>query len=205
MQPSRGPTGAAAPPPPDLATRELPLSVLPAGSLLARIHRSEHGPVFFGPGPGRPPTHRFDSATGRFGVLYLGLTWEAAFAETLLRTPARRLVAEADIAARALTMLSPTRGLTAVAALGPGLSTLGTDAALSTGPYAPCGLWADALFDHPARPDGILYASRHDPSLTCLALFDRDDPGLTVQATTPLPDMATEIGALLDRYGKALG
>ena len=34
--------------------------------------------MFFGPGTGVPPTYRFDSASGAFGVLYIGLTLAGA-------------------------------------------------------------------------------------------------------------------------------
>ena len=43
---------------------------------LVRIHRLQHGPIHFSPGPGHPPAGRYDSATGRFGVLYT--TWQCS-------------------------------------------------------------------------------------------------------------------------------
>ncbi|MGP3726505.1 RES family NAD+ phosphorylase [Cereibacter sphaeroides] len=81
---------------------------------------------------------------------------------------------------------------------------MGTTAALATGPYDPCGAWADALFDHPETPDGLLFSSRHNPDETCIALFERKDIVLTRQRSISLPDMLADVGRLLDRHGKSV-
>jgi RES domain len=199
-----GPTGAAPPPPAWLGSKSLPVDVLPAGTVLHRIHRASLGPVFFGPGPGRPPTYRFDSASGRFGVLYAGLSRAGAVAETLLRNPQRLMVAASEITDRAATELVCRRDLRVVTLFGSGLQAVGTDNAISTGPDGPCGLWSDALWEHPDQPDGMAYQSRHDLSELCLALFERPDMTLKIRSTRPLPTMLHEIAALLDGYGKSL-
>ncbi len=177
---------------------------MPAGTALYRVHRSAHGPVFFGPGAGNPPTYRFDSPGGHFGVLYVGLGMAGALVETLLRNPARRMVDHAAIAARALTVLHAGRDLRLVQAHGAGLQLLGCDNAISTGPYDPCGAWSDALWAHRAAPDGIAYQSRHDPAEICLALFERPDLGLAAGGTTNLTDMLPALANLLGGYGKSL-
>jgi hypothetical protein len=169
--------------------------------VLHRIHRAS---VLFGPSPDGPPTYRFDSASGRFGGLYVGLSRAGAVAETLLRTPQRLMVATSEIAERAATELACCRNLRIVALYGSGLQAVGTDNAISTGPDGPCGLWSDALWDHPDQPDGVAYQSRHDPSELCLALFARSDLTLTISSTRPLTAMLHEIAALLDRYDKSL-
>lgn len=201
---TRGPAGAAPPPPVWLAGRSLPLDLLPAGTVLHRIHRAARGPVFFGPGPGHPPTYRFDSASSRFGVLYVGLSRAGAVAETLLRNPQRLMVGVSEITDRAATELACRAELRVVKLYGSGLQAVGTDNAISTGPYEPCGLWADALWDHPDHPDGIAYQSRHDSSEICLALFDRLGPAFDIRSTRPLTALSHEIAALLDGYGKSL-
>ncbi|MGO4843302.1 RES family NAD+ phosphorylase, partial [Rhizobiaceae sp. 2RAB30] len=66
---------------------------------------------------------------------------------------------------------------------GAGLQSLGTDNSISTGPYGPCGAWADALWDHPDEPDGIAYLSRHDPAEVCYAVFERKRITFDVKAT----------------------
>ena len=200
----RGPTGSAPLPPADLSVRDLPIRVVAAGEPLYRVHRSHHDPIFFGPGAGNPPAYRFDSISGRFGVLYVAPGPDAAMIETLLRQPQRLTVDYSEIRDRSLSTLRADRDLSLVSATGNDLSRLGTTAALSTGPYDPCGAWSDALFDHPAVPDGILFCSRHNPDELCIALFERKDLAFVISSTTPLPAVLTEVGALLDRHGKSL-
>lgn len=200
----RGPTGAAPLPPADLSTRDLPIWRVTAGEPLYRVHSSRRGPIFFGPGAGNLPTYRFDSLSGRFGVLYAAPAPDAAMIETLLRQPQRLTVDYSEIQERSLTTLHAGRDLRLVSAIGNNLSRLGTTAALSTGPYDPCGAWSDALFDHPAAPDGILFCSRHNPNEPCIALFERTDFALVTSNTTPLPAMLRKVGALLDHHGKSL-
>ena len=200
----RGPSGAALPPPAWLDTNPLPIDILPAGCVLHRIHRSTFSPVFFGPGKGISPTNRFDSASSRFGILYVGMTLNGALAETILRNPQRLMVAASEITSRAATELSSPRDLHIVRMHGTGLQALGTDNAISTGPYEPCGQWIDVLWDHPDKPDGLAYQSRHDPGEICIALFERPDLTITIHGTKLLTGMLKDIAGLLDGYGKSI-
>jgi hypothetical protein len=202
---TRGPAGPVPPPPASLASRALPLADAGPGTGLCRIHRSPYGAVFFSPGPGKPPAGRFDSAAGRFGVLYAALSFDCAFAEVLLRNPARRIVSFSEIAGRSLALVGLRANVRLVDLTGPGLSRLGLDARLLSGGYDACGAWADALHDHPEQPAGILYPSRFDPSGRCVALFDRAAPDLhPVTESLPLTELLPDVAAALDRYGKAL-
>lgn len=161
--------------------------------------------MFFSPGPGKPPAGRFDSAGGRFGVLYAAVSFDCAFAEVLLRNPARRIVSLPEIEARSFALLSLRADIRLVDLSGPGLSRLGLDARFLSGGYGACGLWADTLHDHPNRPDGILYPSRFDPSERCVVLFDRAAPHLhPATESVPLVELLPDVAAALDRYGKAL-
>jgi hypothetical protein len=188
-----------------LADSPLPLLEMPAASTLVRIHRSSRSPVFFSPGDVLTPLGRFDSPSGRFGVIYLAETFQGAFAETVLRNPARRLVSFAEIAGKSLAVLALSRAVRVVRMHGPGLQALGLDNAISTGPYGPCGIWADALFAHPDHPDGLAYASRHDPEQICVALFSRPDLTLDLGSdSVRLTDILGEVAAVLRRYGKGL-
>lgn len=200
----RGPSGAAPPPPAWLDTKPLPIDLLPAGTVLHRIHRSTLAPVFFGPGKGGAPTNRFDSAGGRFGVLYVGMSLSGALAETILRNPQRLMVPASEITSRAATELRSQRDLRIVRVHGTGLQELGTDNAISTGPYEPCGQWADALWDHPDQPDGLAYQSRHDPGEICIALFERPDLTIAIIRTRLLTAIMKDVAVLLDRYGKSI-
>jgi len=87
---------------------------------------------------------------------------------------------------------------------GAGLQQLGLDNAISTDPYRPCGAWAEALWAHPAAPDGIAYRSRHDPREICHAIFER--PALTLVAPSPIALLGQlpELAAILSGYGKSI-
>lgn len=137
-------------------------------------------------------------------MLYVGHAFASAFAETLLRNPQRLMVAQREIVIRSVTEITSRTALRMVTMHGSGLQALGTDNSISTGPHEPCGAWADALWDHPDKPDGIAYLSRHDPGEVCLAVFERKEIAFDVQATLSLTAMQGEIAALLDRYCKSL-
>ncbi len=202
---TRGPLKPVSFPPAALVSRSLPLRSWRSGATIVRIHRKAFEPIHFSPGPGKPPLGRFDSASGRFGVLYAANSFESAFVETVIRNPARSLVSLAEIEARCCSTLAMGQHAHLVDLTGPGLSQLGLDARFISGRYDPCGAWADAFQAHPSRPSGILYPSRFDPSQACLALFEA--PGLHLEpAGTPVPltDMPPELALILDRYGKAL-
>ena len=74
---SHGPSGVGSGSPDRLRASPLPISELPRGAVLHRVHRIVHGPMFFGPGPDpatgdrQPPKYRFDSHSGSCGVLNL--------------------------------------------------------------------------------------------------------------------------------------
>ena len=200
-----GPTGSARGPADWLQRVPLPVTEVPAGARFVRIHSSTQPPIFFSPGPQHPPAGRFDSATGGFGVMYLAFGFEGAFAETVLRNPARRLVSFAEIANRSLATVTFLRAVRLVRMHGPALQELGVDNAITTGPYEPCGVWAGALFAHPDHPDGIAYASRHDPEQICVALFARGGLPLTLAGeSVPLTGILRDVAAVLRRYGKGL-
>ncbi len=205
-----GPSGVAPLPPPWLARRSLPIVKIGPDTPLYRVHQLAHGAVHFGPAIDRvtgtrgPPTYRFDSLTGRFGVLYAAAQFEGAFVETVLRNPQRRFVSRNYVDLRAVTELRPDRELRLVDLHGRGLSRVGTTNAISTGPYGPSWAWSDYLWSHRDSPDGIAYASRHNPQHICFAIFERMDLAFTTSATTGFTEMASVIADLLRRYDKIM-
>lgn len=200
----RGPVGKAQLPPDDLQTKNLLIDIIAPQTPTFRIHLSNRSALFFGPLTGQPPTNRFDSDSGAFGVLYLGASFNAAFIETLVRNPKRRMISYEDIKQRSLSVVIANRSMRMVKLYGQGLSYHGTDNSISTGPYEPCGKWADALWQHPDKPDGIAYHSSHDSKELCYALFQRTDFELIVTDQCLLTERIVEIAALLNRYGKSL-
>lgn len=191
-------------PPADLCDRSLPLRLIRAGSELFRVHASMRGPIFFGPGKGEKPSYRFDAASGRFGVLYAAENQDAPLIETLLRNPARYSVSRDDIARRSMSSLTTGRDLRLVECSGASLSRLGTTSAFFTGPYSVSNAWSDALWDHPDRVDGILYPSRFNNQVECIALFERPDMPLNISRTVPLSRMLAKVGQVLDDHGKSI-
>jgi hypothetical protein len=191
-------------PPSDLAARELPLRVFDPGTVFWRIHDARRAPVWFGPAPGAPAVHRFDAELGVFRVCYVALTPEAAFAESFLRNPGRRMLDRTLIAGRAISQLTFDRRIQVIQFHGPGLARVGATAEVSHGPaYALSRQWSHALWSHPSRPDGILYTSRHDDDEHCIALFDRAPEGLHLVSSESLLDTPLLAG-LLRRYKVSL-
>jgi hypothetical protein len=139
-----------------------------------------------------------------FGVCYLGVSREAAFAESFLRRPGVRLLSRATFDARLLAEVEAVRALRLVALHGPGLAALGATAAVAHGPHAAARAWARALWAHPARPDGIAYRCRHDDDECAAALFDRADAALAVRGARPVRADRAWFGRTLDRYRVAL-
>lgn len=198
-----GPTGHPPAPPSWLKDAQLPVVEYPAGAAWSRCHRTAINPILFGPLPGSPPLHRFDAPNGEFRVLYLGLSYETAIVETLLRNPRRRIIDFVDLEIRSMATLINAQPLRLVAAHGAGLAKLGTTAALSTGPYRFSRRWSLELWTHKDRPDGILYASRHNPELISAAIFDRSHARFAA-TTAPLLADEAQLAAVLRRHGKSV-
>jgi hypothetical protein len=198
-----GPRGDLPAPPPWLATASLPIHIFPTGAAWFRCHRTLLAPVFFGPGPGAAPKHRFDAPAGEFQVLYLALGYDAAIVETLFRNPRRRIVDLSDIEARSMATLTNAAPLRLVQARGSGLARLGTTASLSTGGYRASRRWAMELWRHKDQPDGLVYVSRHNPGLLCAAVFDRYDAGFA-ELSAPLLDDAAALAKVFLAHGKSI-
>jgi len=65
------------------------------------------------------------------------------------------------------------------------------------------GEWSLALWTHPARPDGILYHSRHDDDEFCAAPFDRAADAIGHPRSERLLS-STLLRGLLTRYRVSL-
>jgi hypothetical protein len=171
---------------------------------LYRIHRPHRDALCFGPLLGAPPLFRFDDPEGKYKVCYVGTTIEVAFAETFLREPPVVLVSRAALADRVLTTIQVRRTLRLAMLYGAGLAAIGVTATVSTGPYDIAQMWSRRIWEDDTDADGIMYASKHDNSLTCVALFDRARSRVHVVSQESLLDDTRRLGALLDRYQVAL-
>lgn len=187
-------------PPGDLARREVPLQAVDAP--LFRSHRVDLHPVWFG----AMACWRWDCPERRFGVLYTATTAPGAFLETFGHTTGVKWIPEKDAQSRALAELLLTRPLRVVDLRADGLVALGADARLWSGDYTLSQRWAAAIEAHPEAPDGVLYPSRHQPRLNCLAVFERARPAVAVDRSDPWlgPRLRRQFGRLCDRYGFGL-
>ena len=154
-------------PPANIATLDLPLQGI-AGPLY-RIHGAANNPLFFG----RTGGNRFDDPRKSFGVLYAGLSSEAAFAETFLRDPPKQVISEMEIARRRIAQIKPRTRLYLVRAYDEGLAKIGITAEIGTCGYDISQAWAAAFFANRGNFDGIIWRGRHDNGTFSVALFDR--------------------------------
>jgi RES domain-containing protein len=197
VPPKRRSPGLPPLPPVDFESRALPSVAWEPGKVLFRIHRADHDPLWFG----KSGDNRWDAPGGEYGVLYTGTDLIAAFAETFLRNlGAPPLISRRLLADRQISQMVPRGPLSVVDLTGPGLARIGATAAVIHGEYSRTQAWSLAMWSHPEAPDGLLYQARHDPSVHCLALFDRRHVSLEVRTTEPIDADIGRLGALLDRY-----
>jgi len=172
--------GSLPKPPPDLGSRSLPVKGIKGP--LFRVHLASYSPLHFG----KTGTSRFDDPLRKYGVLYAATTPQAAFAEAFLRELDFMVIEEKAVRERGLSEIG-IKTLRCVDLTGHGLRRLSCDNRIAD--ELPCdtpGLWSKALHEHPQRPDGILYRSRHNPRFVCVAVFSRARKHLLVKKTSLL-------------------
>lgn len=163
-----------------------------------RGHRIRHGYRFFG----KSASGRYDDPKQQYGMLYLGVTLEAAFAETCLRDVGSTLLDMQFLAARAITEVAMDK-VRLARAYGAGLPSLGQTAIISASiGYDDSQAFSRRVFEHRDQVDGIAYFSRHDNEQLCIALFDRAERALKTPAGAVGEPMskAPWLDAMLDRY-----
>lgn len=199
MPPSAAPPGPHPNPPTDLQSVPLPLTEVGTLSTWIRIYPLAYSPEFFDPSD----KHRFSAPAGEFGTLYAGNDSYCAFAETLLRDSRLRYVSNADLSIRGRARIEIVRPLHLVDLTGPGLARIRADVRLTTGDYPVAQRWSLALYDHPDRPDGLLWRSRFDPSRVRIAIYERARLSIRCVPLGPLddPGFAPELGSILNHYG----
>lgn len=116
---------------------------------------------------------RFDFPQASYGILYTAQNERGAFIETFGRTLGIRTVSQTALKQRSLFIITSDRSLVIVDIWGVNLTKLGVDARLSSGDYQISRAWAQAIYNHPQKVDGICYHSRHDDTEICCGLFDR--------------------------------
>ena len=171
------------------------------GTLLHRIHRPDHDPIFFGP-EGPAPTFRFDAPDGSYKVLYAARSLETAFGETLVRSPHIPYVISTAVKARVRSELAVARSLKLYPLIDAGVSARGLSFTDLHGDAYARTQEVSAWVHGNTSADGILYTSRFD-NQHCIALFDR---AIDAVVTTPASKLAispAEATALSEHFGKA--
>lgn len=192
-------------PPPDLATRPLPVHALNlALTDVMRIHRSAYSPIFYNRRSKSSTVFRFDAPDDEYGVLYASESFTACMAETLIREKfegqsAPLYLSESELAKRSVSLLGQdVPRLLQLADLTQPLFHLGFTAQVLADPdYVASNAWSLAIFDHPQRLDGIYFRSRY-ANAPSIALFDRCP---VVQRGDAIPLLASpQLGPFLDTY-----
>jgi hypothetical protein len=179
----------------------LRLRILPVGTVLHRIHRLIHDPIFFGPA-GRDAVQRYDDPGGAYKILYLARALETCFGETLVRVPTVTDLLSTDVLIRARSELVTTRPLRLYPLNDAGLSAHGlTLADVISDNYR--STWRLSAYIHAnTRADGIRYTSRFNGG-GCVALFDRARDAIArtgVAGVQLTPELAA---SLAGRFGKS--
>jgi hypothetical protein len=173
-------------PPADLNSRPLPVKKI-SGPWM-RFYWVHKEALYFN----KTNVFRFNSPAGEFGILYLGEDAHSAFIETYGWLTGVRVVTREQLKQRHLVHVSADRLLNLVDLTGKGLAMVGADGRLCIGDeYEISQRWSLAFWNHPERPDGILYRTRHDPDKKAVTLFDRDE----VKSALSFTDM----GSLVDK------
>lgn len=157
------------------------LVVLPADTVLQRVHRVGFPADAFNPRPA--PTRltggRFDALAGDYAYTYLGDSLSIAIAETLCRDlpldGAARLVPARLLAGRAVTPVATTRDLDVLVLHGPALAHVGAPLALTkceADEYEVTRRWARALRAWSPAVGGFRYRPRHDEDGFAWVFFD---------------------------------
>lgn len=123
--------------------------------------------------------YRFDDPDEGFGVFYAAVQPDAAFAESYghdvsdVPHDANKVISEYHLEQRHVFTID-IKALRLAMFCGEGLPVLNLDGNICTMPdYTIPQQWAQWTYRHPNQYDGILYHSRHLPSVDCIALFGR--------------------------------
>jgi hypothetical protein len=73
-----------------------------------------------------------------------------------------------------------------------GLTCIGADNRLTTCSYSISQRWSAALRNHPVKPDGIRYRSRHAPERVAYAIYSRPASTFSVSSMGSLTDPAND-------------
>jgi len=138
-------------------------------------------------------------------VLYLGDSLDCAFVEKFGASTGKNRVSVRALADVHVLDINLVRPLVLADLTGPGLARVGADDRICKGDdYDLSQRWALRLHRHTRQVDGILYGSRHDPSVRSVALFDRASDAVVCVGECPDLFDQVRLEGLLERYGFGL-
>lgn len=194
-------------PHPELVRQSPLIFDLSVGTILFRHHRKTLSPLYFG----KKGDYRFDDPCcpdpGAFGVLYAGEDPECCLVESIPPHSGIPAVSGAFLDERAIARMELQIALRFVDLVSPGgLSSIGADNRLADGNYRVAQKWSAALKNHPCKPDGIRYRSRHAPERVAYAIYERTDTVFTVSTMGSFTDPvnATLFARVLRTYHIAI-
>jgi RES domain len=167
------------PPPPDFGRAKLEVETISPGQTFCRIYwRTYLDPLGYGKSPSRFSDPRRRTDANRFGVLYLGDSLKVCFLETILRDRREGLVDdlpvdEAELTQRLYAEISTTANLRLVDLRADNAVRMGVPTDVIRAQRQNLARWwSVAFYEHPSKPDGIMYPSRLNGA-TNLAIYDR--------------------------------
>lgn len=168
---------------PDELDWEPPDSVpLPAGTVLYRVQSRHHAtPIHYGIDPrGDKRWHPPANTSPLYGVMYVGMSPQAALVETLLHDAADTVISLAELAARVLWTFTTSADLAVIDLTGPTLKHIRQDSRLlSTDDLRYPKAWSHALHQACPGAQGLCYPERPAPKYASLALFARSRSALS--------------------------
>lgn len=194
-------------PHPELASQTPLVFTVKKGEVIYRHHLTARSSFHFG----TTGNNRFDDphspANPTFGVLYAGADPHCCFIESCGPTTGVPAVSGAYLNDRAMAQLELTKDLHFIDLFSTGgLTRIGADGRLFTGPYKIAQHWSAALRVHPSKPDGIRYPSRHDPTRAAYAIYSRSVSAFkasSLGSLTAFPNRAL-LNDILNVYGVQL-
>jgi hypothetical protein len=196
-------------PPAAFDTVDLVVEKIPAGRLYGRIYGDRFSnPLDFGKGRSRFSDPRRRVAANRFGVLYLGSTLEVCFIEALLRDKRNGAVSDypmdySEFVANRYAIIEVRMPLSLVGLRESGPIRMGVPSdVVGASTQGLARRWSLAMYQHPAKADGIIYPSRLNEHIN-LAVYDRAVAKLKCRSETALRD-AKGLAAVIRRLKVAI-
>jgi hypothetical protein len=147
---------------------------------------------------------RFDAPDQSFGTCYAARNFKTCFVETVVRNgPLEIPKSEYDSRSVAILLVNVAK-LHLVPVHGDSARGMRLDLAdLASGDYRYAQALSKAVYNHPDRPDGMVYLSRYDEPSLAIVMFDRAAPHVRLFGAVP-PVPLSQAPELADALRNAL-